>query len=41
MRVENGSMLPNIRAELDGASVDLSEVVAGSWGVALLYRGHW
>ena len=42
MTIENGSPLPPIIAKtLDGDEVDLATATAGSWGVVLLYRGHW
>ncbi|MGI9595289.1 MAG: hypothetical protein ACR2QK_03965 [Acidimicrobiales bacterium] len=41
MKVENGETLPAIQAEFEGSAVDLAQLVSGSWGVVLLYRGHW
>jgi len=41
MVINNGEALPAIEAVVDGASANLADVVAGSWGVVLLYRGHW
>ena len=40
--LDNGDRLPAIAAtNLDGESVDVSSLAAGSWTVVLFYRGHW
>ena len=45
MTVENGAALPPILAGLveneGDERVSLPDVLAGGWGVLLLYRGHW
>lgn len=38
----NGQSLPPIAARnLDGETVAIADLTAGSWSVVLLYRGHW
>ena len=40
--LNNGDRLPAIAAQdLDGDPVNVTDLVAGSWGAVLLYRGHW
>lgn len=41
MHIDNGQALPQVDAVLDGESVNLANVTAGSWSVVLFYRGHW
>ncbi len=41
MKIENGTTLPAIDAEMNGETVDLSAVAKGSWSALLFYRGHW
>ena len=38
----NGDELPPITAkDLDGNTVTVTDLVEGSWGAVLFYRGHW
>ena len=40
--LNNGDRLPAIEAvDLDGNRLDVTDLVADSWGAVLLYRGHW
>lgn len=41
MHIANGDAFPAISAVVDGETVDLAGVGAGSWSVILFYRGHW
>ena len=41
MHIANGERFPSVDAVIDGETVDLAEVGAGSWSVILFYRGHW
>lgn len=42
MVMENGQLLPEITGkDASGAVVSLGDLVRGSWGAVLLYRGHW
>ena len=37
-----GQTLPSIVGRnVDGDTVDIADLIAGSWSVVLLYRGHW
>jgi len=38
----NGDSLPAVAAKnLDGETVDINDLTAGSWSVVLFYWGHW
>lgn len=40
--LQNGDELPPITGkDSDGNDVSVGDLTAGSWGVVLLYRGHW
>ena len=40
--LQNGDVLPPIAGkDREGNDVVVSDLTAGSWGVVLLYRGHW
>lgn len=42
MRLANGDRLPAIAAiDIEGTATTVGDVIAGSWSVVLLYRGHW
>ena len=38
----NGDTMPSLPAvDLDANAVDITETLAGHWGVVQFYRGHW
>ena len=42
MTLENGASLPEIAATTrEGEATTINSLIADSWAVVLLYRGHW
>jgi hypothetical protein len=42
VQLESGDQFPRLTAMgLDDTEVAIPEVFEGSWGIVLMYRGHW
>ncbi|MDH3682535.1 MAG: peroxiredoxin family protein [Acidimicrobiia bacterium] len=42
MALENGATLPEIAGiDAEGGEINVTDLVEGSWGAVLFYRGHW